>query len=255
VEVEHLVEAIGVAAGGEFDMAMVRANDPPEYGRCIKVTTGTGHYGSSACTSEGGEKKWEWYGGVAKRGFTTAAGETKLQTTGGTQIVCNAETGEGEYRGRKAVTAIVLRFQGCEGGGAECKTAGAAPGEIVTRLLEGVLGIETASLEGSINNKIALDVFPVGREGLLAETERCGLLTHVSVRGAVLARVTSNTMGLTPKLKYKATSGKQKPEGFEGQPADVLEMALFGTTTFNQAGLSMEATQTNEEKVEINSMA
>jgi alpha-tubulin suppressor-like RCC1 family protein len=254
VEVKNLVDAVGLAAGGEFDLAMVPANDPPEYGRCIKIATGTGHFGSGTCTSEGGEKKYEWYGGVAKRGFTTAAGETKLENVAGTKIVCNAETGEGEYQGRKAVTAIVLRFQGCQGGGAECKTAGAAAGEIVTRPLEGVLGIETASIEGPINDKIALDVFPVGREGHLAETERCGLLGHVSVRGAVLGRVTSNTMALSPKLKYKAASGKQKPEGFEGQPADVLEMALFGTTTFSQAGLSMEATQTNEEKVEINSV-
>jgi hypothetical protein len=254
VEVKHLVDSVSVATGENADMAMVPANDPPEYGRCIKVATGTGHYGSGACTSEGGEKRYEWYGGVAQRGFTTTAGETKLENVAGTKIVCSAETGEGEYQGRKAVTSIVLRFQGCQGGGAECKTAGAAAGEIVTRSLEGVLGIETASTEGPINDKIALDVFPVGREGLLAETERCGLLAHVSVRGAVLARLASNAMALTPKLKYKATSGKQKPEGFEGQPADVLEMALFGTTTFSQAGLSMEATQTNEEKVEINSV-
>jgi hypothetical protein len=43
----------------------------PEFGRCVKVTTGTGLYATANCTGEGGERKYEWHSGA---GPTTISG-------------------------------------------------------------------------------------------------------------------------------------------------------------------------------------
>lgn len=61
--------------------------------------------------------------------------------------------------------------------------------------------------------------------------------------------VTSETM------KFVMWNGKQKPEQFEGQPSDVLEMTFFGVDgPFEQAGLAVSAVRTNKEGLEINSV-
>jgi hypothetical protein len=73
------------------------------------------------------------------------------------------------------------------------------------------------------------------------------------IRGSVLAQVVENTMSATPKLKFAASSGKQKPEAFEGGPTDVLEQSIFGNA-FEQVGLTVPVTQSTEEKVEINTV-
>jgi hypothetical protein len=65
--------------------------------------------------------------------------------------------------------------------------------------------------------------------------------------GSVLVPVEVNKMVHTTKLQYKASKGKQKPEAFEGAPADVLE-----NSRGEQVGLGFTATQTNGEAVEIN---
>ena len=57
-------------------------------------------------------------------------------------------------------------------------------------------------------------------------------------------------MLLAPTLKYEATSGKQKPEHFDEEPNDVLETSFGGP--FEQTGLTITTTQTNEEEVEVN---
>jgi len=60
-------------------------------------------------------------------------------------------------------------------------------------------------------------------------------------------------MVLTGTVKYSASIGKQKPEKFEGQPKDVLETS-FGEAAFEQTGLKLTTIETNEEKIEINTV-
>ena len=57
----------------------------------------------------------------------------------------------------------------------------------------------------------------------------------------------------TMTLKYAGKAGKQTPEGFEGEPKDVLITSLEKGTP-EQSALAVAITQTNEEKVEINSV-
>jgi hypothetical protein len=57
----------------------------------------------------------------------------------------------------------------------------------------------------------------------------------------------------TAVLAFAQTKGKQKPERFVGEAKDVLE-ASFNGGPFEQAGLALKTNQTNEEKVEVNSV-
>ena len=224
----------------------------PDFGRCLKVTKGTGQFESASCTKLGGEKKFAWYPGVVKTHFTTNSSEltaVTLQPAKGSPVTCTAETGRGEYTGPKTVSGVILTLTGCIDAGAQCMS-GAVAGEIVSNPLEGTLGVEKLGATSS-KNKIGLDLFSVGKTGPVVEFA-CGLNT-VSLRGSVIVPVKANKMRLTQTLKFKASKGKQKPESFVGEPKDILE-ASFNGEPFEQTGLTLTATQTNEEAVEVNSV-
>jgi alpha-tubulin suppressor-like RCC1 family protein len=252
VAVEGLADAAGIAAGGESGLAMVSATNPPEYGRCIKVEKGAGRYENDGCTKEGGEKGFEWYPDVVKTKFTLKGGSSTLEAAGGLGLLvgCKSESGEGEYSGQKTVAGVVLKFHECvDALFNKCSTAGAAEGEVITNPLAGVLGIEKSSAEGAIKNKIAWSLSAV--KGLFSEFS-CKSIA-VEVRGSLLGPVAANAMSLASSRNYQAAKGKQKPEGFEGEPKEVLETSLKGSA-FEQAGLTLESEGVNEEKVEINSV-
>jgi len=247
--VRGLAEVADIAAGGLHELATVPAPTPPEFGRCIKVPAGMGRYENGGCSKEGIEKNYEWYAGVAKRKFTTTGGVSTIEKASGFKVVCKSESGTGEYNGPKAVAGVVLRFRECSSSAGKCKSKAAADGEVVTSSLKGALGVETLSTE-AIKNEIALDLSPV--EGAFAEFS-CGGYP-ILIRGSVIGPTTANAMSLSPARNYRATSGKQKPERFEGEPRDVLEES-FLEGNFERAGLTMDTTQANEERIEINSVA
>jgi len=234
--------------------ASVFVNPPaaPEFGKCQKVAQGAGVYGSSACTSTGGKRDYEWTPGVSS-GFTTrlASGSLTLETVGAAKITCSGESGTGRYAGTKRLDDVLLTLTGCEHSGEHCTSAGAPTGEIVSSALEGVLGIEQTGAEAK-QDKIALDLAPVEGAGAVFAFS-CGTDT-VSIRGSVIAPVKSNKVSLSAPLKFSARKGKQKPQSFAGEPNDVLE-ASFDGGAYEQAGLTLSAMQINEEDVEINSVA
>jgi hypothetical protein len=245
----------GTSTGG--DQTFTTA-EPPEYGRCTKLAKGVkGKYATASCTSPATAEKFafEWEPGPGpKAKFTTtikALTVATLETVTKKRVVCTGETSTGEYTGRKTVGSVIITFTGCEMGSSKCTSAGAEEGEVATKTLEGVLGIEKASTEGPVKDKIALDLFPVGESGPLTEFD-CGL-TPVVVQGSVLNPVKSNKMLLTATLKSVASGGKQKPEKFEGMPKDVLEVS-FGEAAFEQSALKLTTIQANEEKIEINTV-
>jgi hypothetical protein len=227
--------------------------EAPEVGRCVKVAKATGRYLSSTCTSLMAGGSYEWYPGAAKAGFATkikaaTITQTTLETVGKTKVVCKGETSVGHYSGTKEVKNVVISFTGCEAAAQKCHTNGAKEGEVTTQTLEGVLGWQRKTAELK-TTKVALDLFPAGHTGLVARFE-CGTQLW-EVRGSVLAPVTADKMALTTTVKYSGTKGKQVPERFEGQPADVLEVSVLGAA-FEQAALALTTVQTNEEAVEIN---
>ena len=232
-------------------------SSPAEYGRCMRVprrrgVTLRGRYAGPGCTEPGASGRFEWYPGVASTGFRSkiSTGVATLETVNGTKLRCKTETGTGEYTGTGLTTVggVVLTFTGCERLGEKCSSSHAAPGEIATNQLEGVLGV-TGLGETSLKNRIGLDLFPVGNTGFVMEFS-CGA-TPVSVRGSLIVPVAANRMLLTSRLIYAASKGRQRPEGFVGEPKAVLE-ASFDLGPFEQMGLKLRATQTNEEMVEVN---
>jgi len=253
-------EGLPAAAGhntailnGSLELApaeLVR-NPPPEFGRCVKVAKNTGKYHTTSCAGGLAEGSYEWFRGVIKKGFTTSAGTTKLETVSKSKITCAAESGSGEYSGAKTVTGVTVTFTGCEGPGAtKCATAGANEGELLTKPLEGQLGIISEEVkEGKEIRKIGLELFPAGHAGSYVEFS-CGGSPQV-LRGSVIAPVSIDKMSLTSTLTYKGAKGKQAPEQFEGEPKDVLESSVAGGA-FEQSGLTLTATQTSEEPIEIN---
>jgi hypothetical protein len=225
----------------------------PEFGRCIKVTSGAGKYENAGCTKLGGTKSYEWVPGLVKHHFATKISGTTtvtLETTKASKVTCKTETGTGEYTGLKTVGGVVLTFTGCERLGEKCSTAGAAEGEVVTKPLEGILGV-TARGATSIQDKVGLDLFPVGKLGSVMEFS-CGA-TSLTVQDSVIVPVATNSMRLTSTLAFAQSGGKQKPEKFVGETRDVLEVSFNGAA-FEQIGLALTTIQTNEEKVEINSV-
>ena len=227
----------------------------PEFGRCTGAATskeGTktvyhGAYSNSSCTltSVTGTGKYEWKPGVVKAGFTSTsaiATTVLLEAKGGTKVSCKAESGSGTITGAKTVGSAQLTLTGCESGGQKCTTTGLGEGTLQTKSLEGILGWESKE-----KKKPALDLYPIGHSGAFLEYD-CG--AHATVlTGSVLVVLKADKMATTQTLKYTASKGRQKPEHFEGLPPDVLENGLS-----EQVGLTMTATQTFEEAVEINAV-
>jgi hypothetical protein len=230
---------------------------PPEFGTCVKTVGGT--YSDSGCTGTGAGKNYEWYAAFGSAhplthpGFSATIKEgttALLESVSKTQITCEGEGSTGEYTGNKTVGKVVSTFTKCSAFGLSCKSTGAAAGTIVTGPLEGVLGVEETGAEPSLN-AIGQDLFPIGHTGAIAEFS-CGGVP-LSITGSIISPVTPNAMKLTTQIKTKEAKGKQKPEAFVGETPDPL-MANFNEGAPEQAGETLTTIQTNEEKVEVNSV-
>ena len=242
----------GGASAGPTESFKTLPYAAPEFGRCVSVAQGSGRYSSPACTKTGGKGSYEWEYSVARTRFATnlASGRVTLKSVKGFKITCTGETGSGEYSGLKTVAHVVMTLTGCEAAGLKCSSFGAAPGEAVSGTLEGVLGLETVGGK-SASDKIALALFPAGRAGALLQIV-CGTST-VSVSGTVLVPVTANKALSSAALKLTAVDGKQRPESFAGEPAEVLQASINGGAE-EQMGLTASLTRINEEPIEINTV-
>jgi hypothetical protein len=228
--------------------AFVSPSSPPEFGRCIKGAKGSGDYANSGCTSPTAGGRYEWTAGVLKTGVISSGAGATLEAVGGSRVTCTAESGTGRYAGNDTLGAVVLTFTGCARAGAACSSAGAHGGEVVSPPLEMTLGVETLGTSAS-SDRLGLDLSGAGGSGTLLQFT-CGATT-VSLRGSVIVPLKANKPALTQKLKFKASKGKQRPESFAGGSRDVLEESV-GAGAYEQAGLSLAATQTGEETVEAN---
>jgi hypothetical protein len=94
------------------------------------------------------------------------------------------------------------------------------------------------------------ELFPPGHSGAIAQFS-CGT-APIAIRGAVIVSLPVAPMS-TFTLPYSESRGKQKPERFLGGERAVLELSTGGGP-YEQAGLKLTATQTNEEKIEVNSV-
>ncbi len=253
-----VADSAGTSATSEADRFSYLKG--PEFGRCIKVTAGTGHYGGATCIATTSKDNYEWFpafGGarpLEHRHFTTAVKGTakpRLETLAKHIVTCTGETGSGEYASNRTVSGVTLTLTGCElGSTGACQSAGKAEGEIATAALGGSLGVISKSPEGPTKDKIGLDLKPASGE-LVAEFE-CAA-THAVVDGSVIAEVPHDTMVSAATVKFSESKSAQKPTRFEGEGEDVLS-ARFGAGSFEAMGLQFTELQTSEEKVEVNAV-
>ncbi len=225
----------------------------PEIGRCVKAEGGPGTYSSSKCTIAGGKNAYSWLPGTEKHGLATqlASGAVTLESVAGVKIVCSGESGKGEFAGAKHLRSLTLKLTGCTEGAQPCASSGAAPGEIVTSALSGLLGIEKLGATHA-KDKAALALYPYLHTGALAAFQ-CGS-SSIVLRGSVLAPAKANKPGPSQTLKFKASKGVQKLQGFAGGGGgEVLEESVDGGE-YKQAGLSANITATAEELFELNTV-
>jgi hypothetical protein len=255
-----LIDRNAISDSERFSPLTPEVNSPPEFGRCIKTVGGA--YKDQGCTESAGagEKNYEWYAAfgsthpLEKVGFSNVLKEATnatLETVSKTMIVCEGESSVGKYTGNKTIGSVVVTFTSCNAFGMPCHSEGAAEGTVVTKTLEGSLGVEELAAE-PVNYKIGESLYPIGHTGPLAQFTCSGV--KVTITGALISPVTANSMKLTTQIKTKAAKGKQRPENFVGEPPEVLMTKVGEEGTPEQAGETLTTNQANEEKVEISSV-
>ena len=227
---------------------------PPDFGRCVKVAGG-GEFTTSSCQVESPTQagNYEWVSGVEKAGFSTTlkpATTVKLEAAVSKEkVTCTGESGSGQITGSKTVGAVTITLTGCESLGGKCTSSGLTEGELQTASLEGALGVERVTeAAGKETVHAALDLHPAAKSVPLLEFT-CSTNGLWALSGSVIAPVTSGKTVKTTAFKLVATGGRQKPESFEGGVREVLVNALA-----EQVGVSLTATQTNAEGVEVNTV-
>jgi hypothetical protein len=133
---------------------------PPEFKpfTICNETAGTGNYETKAiCESPTGAEK---AGGKFHRHnifFTDTSGTTELRQKGHKPIICKKDKSVGEITGPKTVANVVVTYEECKQGEANCNsvvvaeegTTGAA-GDIITNKLSGELKSEAAATSGVV---------------------------------------------------------------------------------------------------------
>jgi hypothetical protein len=254
--------------------AFAFTEEPPEIGRCLKLTGG--RFKDGACKTAAKvstEKKFEWYPAFgpngkgeektiepSKRFYKAVSKELtaiKLETVKGEAVTCKKQTSEGEYTGPKTNRAFNIAFTGCESAGLSCISTNPKAtntGEILVKELLGVIGIEKVGLTAGAD-KIA-NLFKPASGEILTEFECVGL--KLVVKGEVMVPIKSNAMILTQTVKFTATKGKQKPEKFASDPTGTKRILYSKNSKleeFFQAGQTLTTIQTNLEKAEASSVS
>src|SRR4029077_8469216 len=257
-----MVAAGAFAASSAFGIAA-------EVGRCVKVTPGTGKYGTNPnCTEKKAKGEYEWQKNAIKKKFTSAGGEGVLETASGTTIKCSTQSAVGEYREKglkpstKEVQHVVATFKGCELPllAAKCNTVGHPTGEIVTKELKGPLGY--ISGEGTKSPVVGQKLEPEAKKKPFAEFECAGGAVNVIVgvgkvkptgNDCIIAPLSEvNVMSTTVKQTYSGSGGKQEPQFFQKTPTKIcnLESNTNGGP-YERATQALVTTVTNEEPLEV----
>jgi len=260
---------VGLCLVAAFALSAIGAGSAsalPEIGRC--VAQAGGKYTDANCTvkSSKGNGKTEFVKNAVKTKFTSVGGEGKLQGATGTEIKCTTQSATGEYlqkgTGTKEVTNVQAKFNGCELPlfGAECKSKGAAAGEILTTKLKGKLSYTSGKKTPAV--KVNQGLSPVVKKKGFTEFEcpAVGVVVYVGEgpekgHETILADIGPvNTMATTATETYAGSGGKQTPNFVEGKGTviDNLESSLSGPKgTFERSDQVLVTTITNEEALEI----
>lgn len=230
---------------------------PPDFGRCVRATAERegrktvyrGGFTTSTClvASPTGTGRYEWEPGIRHAAFKTAlkGRAVTLETVAGIKVTCTNEAGAGEYDGAKDVANVVLRFTGCESEHHDCATPGLPEGVLESETLEGSLGWES-----ELEERVALDLYPVGDTGPFLEY-RCVGGAPITVTGSVIVPVEAGEMRAMSTLRLEAEKGLQRPEQLQGGARDVLTASL-DEEVLEPMGITGALAVLDEEAMEIN---
>jgi hypothetical protein len=240
----------------------------PEFGQCVKDARG--QYTDAGCTERVGEHRggFEWLGRgkIASREITATAPEVVIEGVDGHKIVC-AGTGGGGGGGVRAgemgltveppglnETRGFLVLNGCVD-----VSSGASCGEIKTKELGAKLGYISGG--GSPHPVVGLDMKPV--KGRVFAEFACpasgpknvvlGKKKGSSRGGSLISHIEPiDEMTTSFAETYAQTGGVQNPTSFESGEEDTLEASFTGPNgPFEQVGMQLTYTNTNEEPLEI----
>jgi hypothetical protein len=175
-----------------------------------------------------------------------------LESVSGLAVECENLSGSGEYVSTKKVGDLKTTFTGCEVAetAIKCTSPGAKEGEIIPGTMQGELGV--IKREGNpVNNAIGVDLR--GESGSTIAEFDCGPFV-AKVTGSVIHEVVTNRMIASENEKLVQKNGYQRPEKFEGLPADVLSVQL-GESAPEQAGMGLLSKLKNDEKIEVATVA
>jgi hypothetical protein len=253
---KRIIGCLGVAMVMLLAVAASSEAALPELGRCVK--TEGGGYKNASCTAPAATKgKYAWLPGPgAKSKFAGVGNEVELETASKRKITCGGSTFEGEYTGPKTETVTVL-LVGCLDSATKkaCQTVQAREGEIESAPLEGEYGF----IKGGAKPSVGLDL---KHEGVVVTFE-CGkppaqtasAVVEGSFIGAIAGGPLSNLNRMFEEsvMKYKAMSGKQIPEAFEGGPKDTLTATIFTGLQKTVEGIAVRGSvsDASEEPLEI----
>jgi hypothetical protein len=263
-----LVAVLVVSAG----ITAQSASALPVVGRCV-AQPGTGHFKESQCLTAAkkaiSEKQYEFFNGAGTgwKRFTVEGGGTTFETLSGTTFSCNTTHATGEYNEVsgviKEVKNVAMSFLECMFPliDAECKTAGAAGGEVITSSLKGKLGyISGKGAKPPLPPPVVgLELTPVAKKGPFLAFECAGGALKIEVgegsgKGGnrIIAPITEvNRMSNTFTETYAEKEGKQEPQSFQG----IFKLANLEERTNGGAwepdGLEGVITLTNEQELEI----
>ena len=182
--------------------------------------------------------------------FTIASGPVTLATGTGSKVSCTSETGAGEYTGLKTVGDVVLALSGCEQSGEKC-SSGVVAGEIVSSPLEGALGVTELGASAS-KDKIGLELFAAGKAGAVLEFS-CGASSRVGPGlGDRAGQGEQDAVCSDAQVQGQRRANRSRPAWWEEQQA-VLEASFDGAAS-EAIGLTLTATLSSEEAVEVNSV-
>jgi hypothetical protein len=233
----------------------------PKIGRCVKVAPGA-EFASKNCVTRAtnGKGTYQWLEGAEKKKYKaemeglTPGGPVDLQTANPAHLI-RCQVGiveEGEYTGGKTEKqTLILVGCGLPATKQPCQTnpVPMKEGEIEFKA-EGSLGFITGGekpvagwdLKGSVTLTCG------------TPTEVGKLITLDTIEGSVIAPVVKiNTAVIEMTERYKAVSGKQIPEKFEGEPTDVPTSKIISGASLatEQTGLIGGELIENEEPLEI----
>lgn len=186
---------------------------------------------------------------LVKKAVTFTSETGTFESVRGQRLTCSSDTGTGMVTSRRTATGTV-KFKGCDAFGNACKSAGAAPGEIVV--------FTDLELQLILNpSNMQFEPAWVIETGKVEIT--CSSLERVEVKGTAIATFTPvEKLATSLSIKLLEKKGVEEYTEYINEKSEKIKATLetegTGLVKFGpeEAGLENGETMTFEEEVEVN---